>query len=130
VVGHPHDTSPRRQRFGLHAMVLVGAVYGGYFGAALGVMLVAGLGLVLEESLANVSALKNAISAVVGLGTVVAFAAFGPVNWAAVAVLLPATVLGGYLGARVARRLPPRLLRAVIVTAGLIVGIALLVRAL
>lgn len=130
VVGHPRDTSPQRQRFALHAMVLLGAVYGGYFGAALGVMLVAGLGLVLDESLANVSALKNAISAVVGLGTVVAFAVFGPVNWAAVAVLLPATVLGGYLGARVARRLPPRLLRAIIVTAGLIVGTVLLVRAL
>jgi uncharacterized membrane protein YfcA len=130
VVGHPRDTSPQRQRVLLHAMVLAGAIYGGYFGAALGVMLVAGLGLVLDESLANITALKNAISAVVGLGTVIAFAVFGPVNWAAVAVLAPATILGGYAGARLARRLPPRILRAVIVTAGLVVGVILLVRAL
>jgi uncharacterized membrane protein YfcA len=130
LVGHPRDASPRRQRIALHVMVFAGAVYGGYFGAALGVMLVAALGLVLDETLARVSALKNVISAVVGLGTVVAFALFGPVDWAAVAVLLPATVLGGYAGARLARRLPPRLLRAIIVTAGTVVGTVLLLRAL
>jgi uncharacterized membrane protein YfcA len=130
VVGHPRDITPRRRRYALHAMVLLGAVYGGYFGAALGVMLVAALGLVLDESLAHVTALKNAVSAVVGLGTVVVFAVFGPVNWAAVAVLFPATVLGGYIGARLVRRLPPLVLRAVIVTAGLVVGGLLLVRAI
>ena len=103
-------------------MVGLGAVYGGYFGAALGVMLVAALGLVLDETLAHVTALKNAISAVVGVGTVVAFAIFGPVNWAAVAVLIPATVLGGYAGARLARRLPAATLRIAIVTVGVVVG--------
>ena len=50
-------------------MVVLGAVYGGYFGAALGVMLVAGLALVLDETLARVNALKNVLSAVVGLAT-------------------------------------------------------------
>lgn len=108
----------------------LGAVYGGYFGAALGVMLVAALGLVLDETLANINALKNAISAVVGLGTVVAFALFGPVNWAAVAILIPATIAGGYAGARLARRLPATVLRAVIVLAGVVVGVVLLLRAL
>ena len=129
VVGHPREMSGRRRTAMLHTMVGLGAVYGGYFGAALGVMLVAALGLVLDESLARISALKNAISAVVGLGTVVAFALFGPVNWAAVAVLVPATVVGGYVGARLARRLPPRVLRAVIVVLGTVVGVILLVRA-
>ena len=92
-------------------------------------MLVAALGLVLDESLAHVNALKNAISAVVGLGTVVAFAIFGPVDWAAVAVLAPATILGGYAGARLARRLPAAVLRTLIVAIGTVVGIVLLVRA-
>jgi uncharacterized protein len=129
VVGHPRNMSARRQTVMLHAMVGLGAVYGGYFGAALGVMLVAALGLVLDERLARVNALKNAISAVVGLGTVVAFAIFGPVDWAAVAVVAPATLIGGYVGARVARRLPSGVLRAVIVTVGVLVGVVLLVRA-
>jgi uncharacterized membrane protein YfcA len=93
-------------------------------------MLVAALGLVLDETLASINALKNAISAVVGLGTVVAFALFGPVNWAAVAILIPATIAGGYAGARLARRLPAAVLRAVIVLAGVVVGVVLLLRAL
>ena len=130
VVGHPHMMSPRRRLVSLHAMVGLGAVYGGYFGAALGVMLVAALGLVLPSSLARVSALKNAISAVVGFITVLVFAVFGPVNWADVAVLAPATVIGGYGGARLARRLPPPVLRGVIVAFAGVVGVVLLLRAL
>jgi uncharacterized protein len=129
VVGNPRHMSPRRQGVLLHAMVGLGAVYGGYFGAALGVMLVAALGLVLDELLARINALKNAISAVVGLGTVVAFAIFGPVNWAAAAVVAPAALIGGYAGARVARRLPSGTLRAIIVVVGVLVGVVLLVRA-
>jgi uncharacterized membrane protein YfcA len=130
VVGHPRDMSTRRRSASLHAIVGLGSVYGGYFGAALGVMLVAGLGLVLDESLARVNALKNAVSTVVGLMTVVIFAVFGPVDWAYVALLTPATIAGGYLGARLARRLPPRILRIVIVTLGFAVGVVLLVKAL
>lgn len=130
LVGQPREMTPRRQAVALQAMVGLGAVYGGYFGAALGVMLVAALALVLDERLAVVSALKNVISAVVGLVTVVVFALFGPVNWAAVAVLTPATLVGGYVGARVARRLPAGVLRAVIVAFGATIGVILLFRAL
>jgi uncharacterized membrane protein YfcA len=130
VVGHPHEMSGRRRAIALHTMVGLGAVYGGYFGAALGVMLVAGLGLVLDERLARINARKNLISAVVGLVTVVVFAIVGTVDWVAVAVLAPATVTGGYLGARLARRLPAPVLRALIVGFGLVVGVYLLVRAI
>jgi uncharacterized membrane protein YfcA len=129
LVGHPAQMSERRRTLSLHAMVGLGAVYGGYFGAALGVMLVAALGLVLDETLARISALKNIVSAVVGLCTVVAFALFGPVNWAAVLVVAPATIVGGYVGARVARRLPAPVLRTLIVIFGLTVGGILLYRA-
>jgi uncharacterized membrane protein YfcA len=129
VVGQPHEMSARRRSTMLHTTVALGSVYGGYFGAALGVMLVAALGLVLAESLARISALKNAISAVVGLGTVLAFAIFGPVDWRAVAILAPATLVGGYLGARLARRLPATVLRAAIVVIGTLVAIVLFVRA-
>ncbi|GAA0813267.1 sulfite exporter TauE/SafE family protein [Spirilliplanes yamanashiensis] len=114
----------------LQTIVFVGSVYGGYFGAALGVMLVAALALVLTETLNRVNALKNVLSAVVGVVTVLVFAVFGPVNWVAVAVLAPATVVGGYVGARVARRLPARVLRALIVTFGTTIGLLLLWRAL
>jgi uncharacterized membrane protein YfcA len=129
LVGHPAGLSPRRRELSLHLMVGLGAVYGGYFGAALGVMLVAALGLVLDETLARVTALKNVVSALVGACTVLAFALFGPVNWATVAVLAPATMLGGYLGARLAQRLPAGVLRATIVAVGVLISVYLLVRA-
>ncbi|MDG4827265.1 sulfite exporter TauE/SafE family protein [Asanoa sp. WMMD1127] len=129
VVGHPARISHARQQAMLHSMVALGAVYGGYFGAALGVMFVAGLALVLDETLARVTAVKNLLSATVGLTTVVVFALFGPVNWATVAVLAPATIVGGYLGARLARRLPGRLLKTIIVIFGTGIGIYLLVHA-
>jgi uncharacterized membrane protein YfcA len=130
LVGHPHLMSERRQQLSLYAMVGAGAVYGGYFGAALGVMLVAGIALVVDATLARVSAIKNLLSAIVGLTTVVVFAVFGPVNWAAVGVLVPATVVGGYAGARLVRQLPSAVLRALIVVFGTAVGLLLLYRAL
>jgi uncharacterized membrane protein YfcA len=130
VVGHPAHISPRRRQLTLQALTLLGAVYGGYFGGALGVILVAVLALVLDEPLRRVSAMKNVLSAVVGLTGVLAFALFGPVHWTSVAVLAPATLVGGYVGARVARRLPQAVLRWSIVVFGVGVGIVLLLRAL
>ncbi|MEV0156156.1 sulfite exporter TauE/SafE family protein [Micromonospora sp. NPDC050686] len=130
LVGHPAELSPRRRAVTAQAMVAVCTVYGGYFGAAVGVMLVAGLALVLDATLTRVTAIKNLLSAVVGLTTVVVFALFGPVNWAAAAVVAPATLIGGYLGARLVRRLPPVVLKTMIVVFGTVIGLYLLWRAL
>jgi uncharacterized membrane protein YfcA len=130
LVGHPHTLPPRRAAISLHGMVGLAAVYGGYFGAALGVMLVALLALALAETLARISALKNLISLVVGLVTVFVFAIFGPVDWLAVAILAPATVVGGFAGARLARRLPETVWRIGIVSIGTVVGVLLLIRAI
>lgn len=126
LVGHAR----RRRTLALHVLVGLGAVYGGYFGAALGVMLVAGLGLVLDEALRRVNARKNLVSAVCGGTTVVLFALIGTVDWVYVGIVAPATLVGGYVGARVARRLPAPVLRTVIVVFGLAVGGYLLWRAL
>lgn len=121
--------SPRRAAITTQAVVFVGAVYGGYFGAALGVMYVAALALVLDEPLKRINALKNVLSATVGLVTVLVFGFFADVDWGAVAVLAPATIVGGYVGARLARRLPARVLKWVIVTFGTTIGLILLYRA-
>lgn len=129
LVGHPAGMSPRRATVSLHATVGLAAVYGGYFGAALGVTLVALIALVVDESLARVSALKNVASLVVGLVTVLVFALFGPVDWLGVVVLAPATVAGGYAGARLARLLPDTLWKVLIVGLGTAIGLTLLVEA-
>jgi uncharacterized membrane protein YfcA len=129
LVGHPRAMSPRRAAVTLQSVVFVGAIYGGYFGAALGVMYVAALALVLDETLNRINALKNVLSACVGLVTVVVFAVLAPVHWGAVLAVAPATVVGGYLGARLARRLPARVLKVLIVSFGTVVGLILLWRA-
>ncbi|URN00792.1 sulfite exporter TauE/SafE family protein [Actinomadura madurae] len=130
LVGHPRALGRRRRTVTLQAAVLAGAVYGGYFGAALGVMYVAALALVLDETLNRINAVKNVLTVTVGGVTLLTFALFGPVNWPAVLILAPATVVGGYTGAILARRMPGRLLKALIVTFGTTIGTVLFVRAL
>ena len=129
LVGHPRTLSARRQMVTLQIVAFVGAIYGGYFGAALGVMYVAALALILDEPLRRINALKNVLSASVGLVTVVVFAIFASVHWGAALTLAPATIIGGYVGARVARRLPSRVLKITIVTFGTAIGFVLLYRA-
>lgn len=109
----------------LHALILLAAVYGAYFGGGLGVMLLACLGLFLADDLQRINGLKTALSLVINAVSLVAFALFGPVDWATVAVVAPAALLGGYLGARLARRLDPERLRTIVVVFGLVVGVAL-----
>jgi uncharacterized protein len=110
----------------LHVVVFAAAVYGGYFGAALGVVLLAVLAVFLTRGLQEVNALRSTVALAANTVAVLAFALFGPVHWGAVAVTAPAALLGGYLGARVARLLPVPVLRWTVVVFGVGVGIALL----
>lgn len=109
--------------------VFLAAVYGGYFGGALGVILIATLSLFAHDSLVRLNALKGLLSLVIASVTVVYFSIGAPVHWPAVAVLAPTTLIGGYLGARVARRSPEAVLRAAVVVLGVTVGVYLLMSA-
>jgi len=104
---------------------LVG-VYGGYFGAAQGVLLVAFLGLGLDVPLSAVNGLKNiaVLSANVAAGVVFAFLA--PMHWGVVALLAVGSVVGAWLGAHLGRRLPPAVFRALVVVIGYVVGVRML----
>ena len=111
----------------LYVALFLATVYGGYFGGALGVILVGVLGLGLGRlKLAN--AMKSAISLVTATVTVVVFGIFGPVAWEYVAVCAPASLVGGFLGAKVATRIPSTPLRALIVVFGVAVSIYLFLR--
>ncbi len=125
LAGHPKDNSPRKAAVLLQVAVFFCGLYGGYFNAAMGVLLIAALALVLDEPLRRISALKNVFSALVGATTVLLYSVFGPVNWAVVAVLAPATMIGGYVGAKLARRLPSEVLRWTIVVFALVVAVVL-----
>lgn len=112
----------------LHGGVLLAGVYGGYFGGALGVLLLAVLAVLLPRDLQQVNAVRSAVSLAVNTVALVVFALFGPVRWTVVAVCAPAALLGGYVGARLARLLPAAVLRACVVGLALVVGVVLLVR--
>ncbi|WP_203699190.1 sulfite exporter TauE/SafE family protein [Catellatospora coxensis] len=126
LVGEPHA-----QPVWLRFVLLFGVgVYGGYFNSVLGVILIAVLSVVVVESMNRIVALKNLLQLVVGVVATTMYTLFGPVYWPAVAVLVPATLLGGFVGARVGRRLPAGTLRAVIVAFGVTVAGVLFVRAM
>lgn len=116
---------PASSRLGwwTHLSVLLAAAYGAYFGGGLGVILLAVLGVFVHDSLQRLNALKSLLSLVINSLALVVFALFGPVDWASVAVIAPASLLGGYVGARLARRIPARLLRGAIVVLGLVVAV-------
>lgn len=107
--------------------VLLTGVYGGYFGAAQGVLLMAVLGIGLDEGLQRLNAVKNVLAAVVNAIAGLLFAVVADVDWELVALIGVGSVIGGFLGAKVGRRLHPTALRAVIVVVGVVALVALLV---
>ncbi|PWW24890.1 hypothetical protein JD79_04082 [Geodermatophilus normandii] len=121
------DDGTARDPWWLHLALFLATVYGGYFGGALGVILVGVLGTALHRlQLAN--ALKSALSAVTATVTLVVFGFFGPVDWQVVAVAAPASLVGGFAGARIASRIPATPLRVLIVVFGVVVSVYLFTR--
>lgn len=116
------------QRLQLHAAVFAAAVYGAYFGGGLGVILLAVLGIFIADHLQRLNGLKSALSLLINTIALVAFALFGPVDWIAVAIVAPASLLGGYAGARLARRLSADVLRTTVVVLGVVVAVWLFLR--
>ncbi len=124
-IGTEHHAHPRM----LIGAVGLGAVYGGYFGGGLGVILLAVIGLAGAGPLRATNAVKSAVSLVVATVALVAFVLFGPVHWLEVAITAPTALAGGIIGGRMAASVNERLLRAAIVAFGLAIGAWLAVRA-
>jgi len=104
----------------LAAGVLVSGAYGGYFGAAQGVLVIGLLGSFLADDLQRVNGAKNALVAMVNATAAVVFILFAHVSWIAVLLIAAGSTAGGVLGARAGRRLPPLALRVFVVVIGVI----------
>lgn len=113
-VPHDHPTRGTLLQVGTFCI----AVYGGYFGAGLGILLLAVFGLALPDDLATLSGLRNALSLLVNLVAAIVFVIRGHLAWDVVVCLWAGTLVGGVLGTGVVKRLAPSLLRAVIVLIG------------
>ena len=101
-------------------------IYGGYFGAGQGVILIALLAILIADDLQRLNGLKNAIAVTINAVAAVLFIAVAPVAWEAVLLIAIGSIVGGQIGATVGRRMSPVLLRAAVIVIGLIVAIRLL----
>lgn len=117
----------RQKRYWLLVIVFMSGIYGGYFGAAQGVILVAVLAVFLPETLQRVNAVKNVLQATVNVVAAGLFIFVGSVAWMPALVLGTGGIVGGQLGARYGKRLSPALLRLFIVIVGVSVGLKILV---
>jgi len=108
--------------------VFAAGIYGGYFGAAQGVLVMGIMGVLVNEHLQRMNALKNVLTAFVNLVAGVMFIFIADVAWLVVLLLAVGSVVGGQIGAKVGRKLSPTVLRGVIVVVGLAAIVQLLMK--
>jgi uncharacterized protein len=116
----PHGGRP------LLAGLCASGMYGGYFGAAQGVLMIGLLGIFLDEPMQRVNGVKNVLAGIVNGVAAVLFIALTNVNWVLAALIAVGSTVGGLIGARVGRRLPPMALRILVVLIGLVSVVKLL----
>ncbi|MCK7621879.1 sulfite exporter TauE/SafE family protein [Streptomyces sp. RS10V-4] len=121
-------TAHRDGGIALFTGLLLASAYGGYFGAAQGVLYLSLMGVLLSDDLQRLNALKNVLAALVNGVAVLFFLFVAHFDWTAVLLIAAGSALGGQLGAKVGRRLPPTALRAVIVAVGLAAIVQLLLK--
>lgn len=121
---HGTEKGVRKNRSANNFGSLVGqgivSIYGGFFGAGMGILMLASLAMAGHEDVHEINAIKNLLSAIVYSVTMLTFIAAGAVSWPYTLVMLASATLGGYWGATFARRIPPIWLRRFIITVGLV----------
>ena len=110
----------------LAAGVFVSAAYGGYFGAAQGVLVIGLLGIFINDNLQRINGAKNVLVGVVNGAAAVVFIALAHVDWVVVALIAAGSVTGGVLGSLLGRRLPPLVLRIIVILIGVISAVKLI----
>ncbi|MGI9116938.1 MAG: sulfite exporter TauE/SafE family protein [Gaiellales bacterium] len=120
-VSQHHDG--RERLTGPAVGLFLAAIYGGYFGGGLGIIVLAVLGMVLVDTLTRVNALKQCSSLVINGVAAVVFLFSGHVLWMTAGVMLVCALLGGYLGGRVATRVPARVLQRIVLVIGAVVAV-------
>jgi uncharacterized membrane protein YfcA len=104
------------------------SVYGGYFSAAQGIIYVSLMGMLLDDTLQRLNAVKNVLAALVNTVAAVVFLFFAEFDWTAVVLIAAGSALGGLIGARTGRRFSPAVLRALIVSVGTLALVHLVLR--
>ncbi len=104
------------------------AIYGGYFGAGIGILMLAALGLIGMSDLHQMNALKNLFAICINGVAALIFAFSGMVNWVDAGLMAGGSIIGGFIGARAARRLGRRFVRGTVIAIGLLMTAVMLAR--
>jgi uncharacterized membrane protein YfcA len=121
----PREHAPSHGSVLVWVLVFLAGVYGGYFGAAQGVLLIAILGLGLSEPMQRINAAKNILALLVNAVAALVFIAVSDVSWAAAGLVAAGSVIGGQVGATVGRRLPAPVFRGFVALVGVVAIVAL-----
>jgi uncharacterized membrane protein YfcA len=121
-----HEKMSHAHRFAMHSGIFLASVYGAYFGAGLGVILLAVLGLCLPDALVKINGLRSVLALTVNSVAAIIFILRAPVAWSPAAMMAGASLIGGYVGSQVARKVPTRVLRTVVICFGLATASSLL----
>jgi uncharacterized membrane protein YfcA len=119
VLERRRNGAPRKSEAWVAVPVFLAAIYGGYFGGALGVVVLAVLAVMLDDPLPKLNAMKQSISFAVNVTAALLFVVKAPVDWPIAGAMAVGAFLGGTAGGRMAARVKPELLRAIVVVAGL-----------
>jgi len=122
AAGRDHAVMTRSRMVWLVAATFAAGVYGGYFAAAQGILLVGLMGALLPDNIQRINAAKNLLTLVVKVVAANAYAivAHDRISWAAAGLIAVGSLIGGFVGARVGRRLHPVVLKTVIVLLGIV----------
>lgn len=120
--GQPHEEPPVHVKIGVVLFQLLVGIYGGYFGAGIGILMITSLSLMGLGDIHRVNALKTFLAACINLVSVVFWVVGDKVIWKYVPAMALAAILGGYLGARWSRRLNKTLLRWIVIAIGFALG--------
>jgi len=110
----------------LWVLVFLSGVYGGYFGAAQGVLLIGLMGVVFTDTMQRINAVKNVLAGLVNGVAALVFIVATHIDWGAAGLIACGAILGGQVGARIGRKLPPLGLRVLIICVGVVALVKLL----
>jgi uncharacterized membrane protein YfcA len=128
VLAHAHERPTAGWVTFVFVFQFLVGVYGGYFGAGMGILMLAALGLIGLTDLHQMNGLKNVLAVCINGIAAIYFTTANAVAWSDVFVMMAGSIAGGFLGARLARRLGRKFVRGAVVAIGIIMTIALLVR--
>jgi uncharacterized membrane protein YfcA len=118
IVAHPHEKPKRSTVFGIVFFQLLVGIYGGYFGAGIGILMLSSLAFMGIPDINRMNAVKSILAGVMNGVTAVIFIVSGVVVWKYAVIMAVGSIAGGYAGARVARKMKPEYVRAIVIAIG------------